>query len=111
MTLEYNGIPYDYTYSQDDGSFRLFMIERISGPCTIRVRFSHIDYLDAETSAQFTVATGAGGGLPSFELPSGRFNYVLVALAVIAIVIAIIIAKKKNVLAVTVAENEYLERV
>jgi hypothetical protein len=110
VTLEYNGMSYDFTYTEDDGSFHLFMMDRISGPCTIKVKFSHIDYLDTEAQAQFTVETGTGGGLPSFELPSNTFNYVLIALAVIAIAVAIMIAKKKNVLAVAVAENEYLER-
>jgi hypothetical protein len=109
VTLEYNGIPYDFTYTGDDGGFRLFMMDRISGPCTIKVKFSHIDYLDAEAQAQFTVASGTGGGAPSFELPGGSFDYVVIALAIIAVVVAIIIAKKKNVLAIAIAENEYLE--
>jgi hypothetical protein len=110
MILEYNGMSYDFTYTENDGSFHLFMMDRISGPCKIKVKFSHIDYLDAEAQAQFTVASATGGGAPSSGLPSGSFDYVMIALAVIAVVIAIIIAKKKNILAVTIAWNEYLER-
>jgi hypothetical protein len=108
VTLQYNGATYDVGYTKSDGSFILYMTERLSGLNKIRVTFSHIDYQPSSTEAQFEVKGGTGAGAPAMELPF-NLNVALVALAIGIIVIAVLVAKKKGVLAVSVAQSEYLE--
>jgi hypothetical protein len=108
VALQYSGATYDVAYTKSDGSFILYMTERLSGLNKVRVTFSHIDYQPASAEAQFEVKGGAGAGAPAVELPF-NINVALIALAIGAIVIAVLVAKRKGVLAVSVAQSEYLE--
>jgi hypothetical protein len=108
VTLQYNGVTYDISYTKSDGSFMLYMTEKLSGLNKIRVTFSHIDYQSASTETQFTVNNGTGAGTPAMELPF-NIDMALIVLAIGIIVIAVLVAKKKGVLAISVAQSEYLE--
>jgi hypothetical protein len=108
VALQYSGATYDIAYTKGDGSFILYMTEKLSGINKVRVVFSHIDYQPASAEAQFTVSSGTGAGTPAMELPF-NINVLLIALAVGFIVIAVLVAKRKGVLAVSVAQSEYLE--
>jgi hypothetical protein len=108
VTLQYNGATYDISYTKSDGSFILYMTEKLSGLNKIRVTFSHIDYQSASAEAQFDVKGGTGAGAPAVELPFS-INMVLIALAIGIVIIAVLVAKRKGVLAVSVVQSEYLE--
>jgi hypothetical protein len=108
VALQYSGTTYDIAYTKSDGSFILYMTERLSGINKVRVTFSHIDYQPASAEAQFTVSSGTGAGTPAMELPLD-INVALIALAIVVVVVAVLVAKRKGVLAVSVAQSEYLE--
>jgi hypothetical protein len=108
VALQYSGATYDVGYTKSDGSFVLYMTERLSGVGKVRVTFSHIDYQPASAEAQFEVKGGAGAGAPAVELPFS-IDVTLIALAIAVIVVAVLVAKRRGVLAVSVARSEYLE--